>query len=180
MMARRGRYLQTSQQAKGLVYTLSQALLTKVFAGEQKRLDKLKTSFAKRNREVMPEASDGFVHRMIFFSTKPDDPNVKTSAYPAHVTLVLELNQFFVELNRLEQDMLRVKQGLAIVLRDCTTAQDVRDALPNSMAELLDQTKRLPRTRPEAYTLQNKPIQQQQYTTMRNLMEVYVMTRAMY
>ena len=177
---RRGRYTQTSNQAKGLVYTLTQALMKRMFEGEQKRLDKLKTAFAKRNREMMPEATDGFIYRMTFFSAKPDDPNVKHSHYTADPNLVNELNCFFLEVTKLEQDMNKVRQGLSLVLRECNTPQDIRDALPNSMADILDQTKRLPRTRPEAYTLEGKPIQQQQYKPMRDLMDLYMMTRALY
>lgn len=177
---RRGSYVQTSPAAKGLVYSLSQALLAQVFAGEYKRLEKMKVALAKRNLEINPDAVNGFAHRMTFFSHLP--PEVTKGAHRAvpHPSLIPDLEQYHLEVQQNERDRMKITQGLAMVLRDCKTAQDVRDALPNSMADLLDQTKRLPRTRPEAYTLDDKPIQKAQYPALRDLMEVFMMTRAMY
>jgi hypothetical protein len=177
---RRGRYLQTSQQAKGLVYILSQALLAQVFSGEYKRLEKMKLALARKNLELQPEAINGFVHRMIFFSIHPEEMSRGAPRAVPHPSLISDLEQYHLEVKKNEQDRMRITQGLSVLLRDCKTAQDIRDALPNSMSDLLDQTKRLPRTRSEAYTLEDKPIQQAQYKPARDLMEVFMMTRAMY
>lgn len=56
-----------------------------------------------------------------------------------------------------EQDRVKLRMGLTIVLKGCKSRQDVRDALPNPVVKLLADAIgpiwEIPRTRPEGWNL---------------------------
>mgnify|MGYP003456900741 FL=1 len=79
-----------------------------------------------------------------------------------------------------EFDRLRVKQALAILLKGCRTAQDLRDALPNQLAEMIDQIKPIARSRPEGFTIMDDPRKYKQYQMLREKIEFYTVTRLLY
>lgn len=79
-----------------------------------------------------------------------------------------------------EFDRLRVKQALALLLKDVRTAQDLRDALPNQLAEMIDQIKGMERSRPEGFTLMTDPRKIKQYQKLREKIEFYTAARLLY
>jgi hypothetical protein len=80
----------------------------------------------------------------------------------------------------IEADRSRIQQALYLVLKDTRTPQDVRDALPNCLQDLVPTAKGLARTREEAYTLRDNPRAYSQYMMLRDKIEFYVASRLLY
>lgn len=82
---------------------------------------------------------------------------------------------FILETKRqLWQEEQALRQGIGTVLTGCETWQDIRDALSNSLAMQIEETRSLPRTRPEAWTLQGKPLHMPQYEQARDAANVII------
>ena len=79
-----------------------------------------------------------------------------------------------------EFDRLRVKQALSLLLKDVRTAQDLRDALPNQLVEMIDQIKDMKRSRPEGFTLMTDSRKIKQYQKLREKIEFYTAARLIY
>jgi len=80
----------------------------------------------------------------------------------------------------MQADKERIRQALTLVLRDCRSFQDMRDALPNALKDFIPGSNRLERTRPEAYTLEDNPRAHAQYMKLREKIEFYIAARLLY
>ena len=102
---------------------------------------------------------------------------IKTSLHPS---LVPSMERHTKDKKEVEFDRLRVKQALALLLKDVRTAQDLRDALPNQLTEMIDQIKGMERSRPEGFTLMTDPRKIKQYQKLREKIEFYTAARLLY
>ena len=78
-----------------------------------------------------------------------------------------------------ERDMQRLRQGLTLPLRGSKTWQDVRDALPELVASI-PLISGFPRTRPEAFNLQDKPTLLNEYNETVELITYFLSARMFY
>jgi hypothetical protein len=100
-----------------------------------------------------------------------------------HSSLIPAMNRFLADKSEVDFDTGRIKQALALILRDCRTRQDFRDALPNCLKDFIPEIRDLPRTREEAYTVRNDPNQLRawnQYQRLREKIEFYAAARFIY
>lgn len=80
----------------------------------------------------------------------------------------------------LNKEMTRIANGLSLVLRPCTSWQDIRDALPDPLRNEIDETKNLRRLKAEAWPLQDSPLQLHQYQQTAELLLFYYTNRLIY
>jgi len=74
-------------------------------------------------------------------------------------------------------DIKRITQGLTLLLRDCKTMQGVRDAIPNFLVSMTPGAGKYKRTREEAWTLRDRPMQLVQYEITVDLISKYLANR---
>jgi hypothetical protein len=91
-----------------------------------------------------------------------------------------EMDAIVKERETVIRDKDRVKQALSMVLRDCYSRQDMRDALPNGLAAIIPACQGLERQRPEAFTLADNERSYKQYMNLREKIEFYVASRLLY
>ena len=104
----------------------------------------------------------------------------RSSCPPLHQSLVPEMRAILEERQTLERERLQVGQAFTLVLRGCHSFQDIRDALPNGMHELIEGCKMLPRTREEGFTLADNERAQRQYQKLRDKVEFYMASKLLY
>lgn len=97
-----------------------------------------------------------------------------------HKDLWGEMQDFWKAHNALDKEVQRLRQGLCVLLHPCKTAQDVRDTLPDIVCRLDSALSKQDRTRPEAFTLKNNPIQLHEYAQTRELMDFFLTSRMIY
>ena len=132
------------------------------------------------NRSLSSEHYDGFFYQGQFYTDLDRSLAAKGTKTSLHPSLVPSMERHIKDKKEVEFDRLRVKQALALLLKDVRTAQDLRDALPNQLAEMIDQIKGMERSRPEGFTLMSDPRKIKQYQKLREKIEFYTAARLLY
>ena len=165
-----------SAQINEIIRALTRAL----FSAESKRLRKRELDLVAENRSLSSEHYDGFFYRGQFYTDLDRSLAAKGIKASLHPSLVTDMGRHTKDKKEVEFDRLRVKQALALLLKDVRTAQDLRDALPNQLAEMIDQIKGMERSRPEGFTLMTDPRKIKQYQKLREKIEFYTAARLLY
>ena len=156
------------------------ALTSALFMAETKRLKKRELELVAENRSLSYEHYDGFFYQGQFYTDLDRSIAAKGTNASLHPSLVPSMERHIKDKEEVEFDRLRVKQALALLLKDVRTAQDLRDALPNQLAEMIDQIKGMERSRPEGFTLMTDPRKIKQYQKLREKIEFYTAARLLY
>ena len=148
--------------------------------------DREAAHLAQRENEVIVQhaarggSKDGFRHLGMVYTRLAGPSRNRGTFDRLHPSLVPEMGAILTSKKMLENDKARIKQALVLVLRDTQTSQDIRDALPNCLQDLIPGCKGLERSREEAYTLRDNPKAFSQYMMLRDKIEFYVAARLLY
>ena len=156
------------------------ALTSALFMAETKRLKKRELELVAENRSLSSGHYDGFFYQGRFYTDLDRSIASKGIKASLHPSLVPSMERHIKDRREVEFDRLRVMQALALLLKDVRTAQDLRDALPNQLAEMIDQIKGMERSRPEGFTLMTDPRKIKQYQKLREKIEFYTAARLLY
>ena len=165
-----------SAQINEIIRALTDAL----FSAETKRLRKKEFDLVAENRSLSSQHYDGFFFQGQFYTDLDRSLASKGIKASLHPSLVPSMERHIKDKKEVEFDRLRVKQALALLLKDVQTAQDLRDALPNQLAEMIDQIKGMERSRPEGFTLMTDQRKIKQYQKLREKIEFYTAARLLY
>ena len=155
------------------------ALLKALSDREVASFEKRKRAFVNRNM-ALGGSSDGFRYMGLVYTDLEPQMRKMGKYDRLHPSLAPELEAILAEEKTFKFDMERIKQAFALVLRDCRSFQDMRDALPNCMKDLIPEIARLERTRPEAFTLAENERSYKQYMKLREKIEFYVASRLLF
>lgn len=160
-----------------LISELTEAL----FSAEYRRIEQSVKDLDRQNREIKGHTRHGFMYGGTVFVPK-DAPHLRErGGYPS---LAFELNQrgnFLVkDQNLIDTDKKMVEQLSYLLLKDCQTLQDVRDALPESMVSLSPELTKLMRLREEAYIIRDNERAFRQFQTLSEKIDFYTATRMIY
>ena len=97
-----------------------------------------------------------------------------------HVSLYGQTMAYIRQRDTCNKEKSRMTFGLVVLLTDCKTWQDIRDALPEILVKMVPGLTELKRTRQEAWTLEFKPLQQHQYQEIRDLIDFYFTNKLLY
>ena len=164
----------------GQINQIIDALIVGLFRAENSRLKKRELEMVSENRKISAEHYDGFFYQGQYYTDLDRALAAKGLKSGLHPSLVPQMERHMKDKREVEFDRLRVKQALAILLKGCRTAQDLRDALPNQLAEMIDQIKPIARSRPEGFTIMDDPRKYKQYQMLREKIEFYTVTRLLY
>ena len=164
----------------GQINQIIDALIVSLFKAENDRLKKRELEMVSENRKISIEHFDGFFYQGQYYTDLDRTLAAKGIKSGLHPSLVPQMERHIKDKREVEFDRLRVKQALALVLKGCRTAQDLRDALPNQLADMIDQIKSMPRSRPEGFTIMDDPRKFKQYQTLREKIDFYTTTRLLY
>jgi len=157
---------------RDLFHTIS-AIMKALFEKEQAYLSKQGVDLITRNSEL-GGTPDGFRFAGVIHTQLVGAARGRGNYGPLDDALVPEMFNIKSQKETMEFEMVRIKQALSLVLRDCQTPQDVRDALPNSLKNLIPGCAGLERTRPEAFTIVSDEKTYSQYMNLREKIEYYV------
>lgn len=163
------------------ISTIVDHLTKAIFSSEVARLTKREMELVRENARLPKSAPDGFFYRGQLYSDLDPKLRAKGTRGNLHPSLHPQMDAHLKDKGVVDFDRQRVKQALAIILRDCKTHQDFRDALPNSLKDFMGrEVGSLPRTRPEAYTVQENPRAYRQYMQLREKLEFYNVAKLLY
>lgn len=122
----------------------------------------------------------GFLYGGNFFSHLEPKSYRLVTQEPLHASLRERGDQLVAALRQFKNDSQMLRQGLTVLLRDCETDQDFKDALPNAIAMVLPEFSQLKRTREVAWTLKEKPLLFDQYRHTEELLTYYLSSRILF
>ena len=95
------------------------------------------------------------------------------SMYPA-------ITAYMAEQKYINQETQAIKQGISLLLWPCKTDQDCRDALPEDIVRLMPTMRMLTRERPEAWSIEDKPLHKFQYESTKIKILYFLTTEMSY
>lgn len=133
--------LGTSQSIAGTSYTpfsLIQYILKTLFAAETRRLQRNIDRIHLLNQEVSKQQTDGFQFQGKFY--RWSQTAAGGSRGPTlHLSLWWEIQAHIADEEQIEQDRAEIQQTLFKLIEPCTNLQDVRDGIPDCIADVLPQ-----------------------------------------
>jgi hypothetical protein len=154
-------------------------LLKILFEREEVHLSNQEKAMIIRNTEA-GGSPDGFRHLGVIYSPLEGYARPRGTYNMLPISLIPDIDQLVADRALLALDKDRIRQALTLVLRDCKSIQDHRDALPNCMKDFILGANSLERTRPEAFTLEGNPRSYAQYVKLREKIEFYTAARLLY
>lgn len=148
-----------------------------LFEHENKRLntllDKIMVADANMHPGIFPAgfAYKGETFKRTYYSVK--------GLQNLHPSLHDQMDHYLADRDVIMADKVKIGSILRAILTPCDSAQDIRDALPECMVQFIAD-KHLPRTRPEAYTIQHQKLVMRQYQMILPRIQFYVSTRLLY
>lgn len=150
----------------------------RLFEPEARRLQACVNRLDASNAEILRERVYGFQWKGTLFLAS--GAKTRPKRYPTlDFSLRKEGDRLLADQAMVQDDKQMVKQTMALLLKDCESVQDVRDRLPESLVELSDQLKAMPRQMAfGAYALDDR--QARQVKSMLEKIDFYSATRLMY
>lgn len=159
---------------------LIDSLIVKLFEAEHRRLRKNEQGLVALHKEASGSDDDGFIFRGQFYTDLDQKIMSKGRKSSPHPSLVPKVLAHIQDRKDIAFDKQMIKQALVLTLAHCRSRQDVRDALPNVLGELVPECKDLPRTRPEGFGIENHSRKSSQYEKLREKIEFYAAARLLY
>lgn len=154
-------------------------VIDKLFEPEMRRLDGIIADLDAANREIRKLRVMGFMHNGQAYL--PKAAKVRPKQFPALAfTLTNRAAAWITDQNAVFEDKQFIKQVLWLATKDCETLEDVRDALPESIVELVPELANKPRTKEDGYTLKDDDRLYGQYLKIRDKIDVYWACRMVY
>lgn len=161
------------------LHELLKVIITKTFEHEEKRLRQREIQLVNENHQL-GGSSDGFRHMGKIFTNLEQRLISKGRFTSVQPSMAHAVDLYLEDYNLIGYDKIRVNQAIMLVLKDTRATQDIRDALPECLVDVLPWGKDCPRTRPEAYTLVDNPRSYNQYLQLREKIEFYLASKMLY
>lgn len=150
---------------KSNTHEVINAILIHLFKHEIRRHQQCIDAIARKG-----SVFSAFLHKGQTFRPSFAPAGARRSALPEHCWDDMEL--FLQDKTQLDWDSKAFWQVLFSLIHECTSLQEVRDALPDFVVELVPELAPLPRIEQEAFTLSD-PRVSRQFQTQRERMELY-------
>ena len=151
-----------------------------LFEKEYRNIERIKDGLIEMNY-AKGNPKEGFLYRGTFFTNIPIVQQKDAPKKMLHPDLYDEGEYLNDLIETIGKEKLKVIQGLHLIFSPCETDQDIRDAAPEIIADLLPSPYReLPRTREEGYHVRGKILQLTQHESVVELLTFYVANRMLY
>jgi len=96
-----------------------------------------------------------------------------------HPNIIAELLAHILRKKKMDEDKKAISQILGLLLIHCFTLQDIRDALPECIVRIIVR-RDIPRTRPEAWCIQDNERAMRSYQQILPRIEFYMASQLLY
>ncbi|RRY03842.1 hypothetical protein [Brucella anthropi] len=150
-----------------------------LFEKEEQQLVRRELEMVSKNA-ALGGSPDGFRHLGMIYSHLSGRARTMGQYKSLHPSLVPEMGTISTERKVLDADRAKTTQALSLVLKDAKSFQDMRDALPNCLKDIVPELRDYERTRPEAFTLADNPRSYNQYNKLKDKIDYYAAARLLY
>lgn len=155
-------------------------LLKALFEPEDRRLDLCVQSLDSANREIRKHAKWGFMHMGQVFIPN-NAPYKREGSYPPlDFSLSRQGNAFLKDVAQVSNDSQAIKQMMVLLLKPCTSLQEMRDALPETLTSMVPEFRGLTRLNDVAFTIRDDVRAMRQFNKLLDKIDFYVATQFIY
>lgn len=122
----------------------------------------------------------GFLYGGAFRSMLPSRAQAGAEKKQIHPSLIPAAKDYVDRSAQINKDMVRITNGLSLVMRPCKDWQDVRDAVPDALKQVIPEMAHLSRLKEEAWALRDQPLLKHQYELTAELLLFYFTNRLLY
>ena len=156
------------------------SIIETLFAAEKRRLQKWLNDIVTSNYEQHKLSQPvGFIYGGTYY--RPDWQG--TGRFPKralHSSLWDIMDKWLADKAIINDDSQMISQALFGLMENCTTYQEVRDALPECLVNCIDWLKTMTRTRDELWTIAHDPRRLRQYKKLIPRIEDYTVSMLIY
>lgn len=155
-------------------------VLDTLFEPEGRRLDAIVADLDAANRELKKHTVMGFMYNGQVYIPKAAKTR-QNGGYPSlSFSLTNRAAAWAADMKQVGEDKQFIKQILWRVTKDCQTMGDVRDALPESIVQLIPSMDTMQRHNEDGYTVKHDKQLYGQYLKIRDKIDVYWSCRMIY
>jgi len=165
--------------AANTLYLLIDYIVTTLLKKDHARLDRILEGFLEQNH-TLGGIKEGFLLEGKFHTLLPPRQQFAIEKRMLHPRLHGEVREYIAERRLIEVEGKTIQQGLSLLVKPCKTTQDLRDALPEDIVDLVPQFKSLSRQRPEAWCLEGSEFQKHQYSAVKDKLMFYITNQMLY
>lgn len=153
-------------------------ILVEIFSGEQNSLDKQLMYLVVEN-QAMGGTMNAFTTTDGISAVVPHSTLRGVKIAPLHMSLMSMYDRYKTRSTKLKKDMKKIRHALSMVLSKCTHEQDIRDIIPDVIANKVPELKGIPRHREEGFILIDRPSLLKQFNDSMEIAFFYQANRLM-
>jgi hypothetical protein len=165
--------------AANTLYHLIEYIITTLLKKDYTRLDLILEGFLEQNY-MLGGIKEGFLLEGKFHTLLPSKQQFVIEKRMLHPRLHGEVREYLAERRLIEVEAKTIQQGLSLLVKPCKSTQDLRDALPEDIVDLVPQFRSMTRQRPEAWCLEGSEFQKHQYGTVKEKLMFYITNQMLY
>ena len=157
-----------------------QILSAELFKSELRRFSRTIDELFQSNRRLTLNHGDGLVFAGQIFKPSQAPTHGKLAYTTVEESLIPVIQALVADQQTVASDKKLMEQMFFRLLSSCNTHQDVRDALPDCLQDVLPPLQMHERTRPQAYTLRGDDRAMRQFEKILPRIEFYSAVRLIY
>ena len=155
-------------------------IITNLFMAEDRRLAKVIEEINKLNSEAYGEQSYGFLYNGNFYLPATVSSAGRGHRGMLHMSLNDKMEAHLRDVKQIELDKDQIGQMVFKLTYQCTTLQELRDALPDCLTDTVPELKSLRRYMIEGWTVRNDWRALAQFKKLLPKMQMYSVSRLIY
>lgn len=160
-------------------------IMERLFAPETRRIDKMVESLTERNSKILGRPTHGFMHMGKLYVPKSAEAifrmNRKIAVPSISIELIDEISAFNTDINKINRDKDKIRQVLFKLIYQANSKQEIRDALPECVVQIIEEFRGMPRTMVDCtWLIRNDWRSMRDYEKVLPKIEFYAMTALIY
>lgn len=151
-------------------------LVNYIFETDENHILDWVKKMVKQNQQEWGSRDNCFLYQGTVFSV-PSLGERPKQVRPLHAALTTQMDALAKAKKVVTDDKIFIRQMIFTLVDDCITPQDVRDNLPDCLVNYVPELKALPRDRPPAFLLADRPAIHRQYQRIYPTIQAYCATR---
>lgn len=161
-------------------FKIIQQMLGDLFAAEKRRLDKAIANLIRQNNEIKSVSAAGFLYQGDFYTAEGFQQVMGAQKVTLHDSLTDQIDWHINDANTIATDQQQIGQIIYKLTQGCETLQEIRDTLPNCLAEMIETVNKLPRHNEPGCSLSSDIRGSRQFQKMLPKIEMYAACRLLY
>ena len=162
------------------IFKVIQHLTKSLFAAEHRRLDKAVAQLIKLNNEATSQNMAGFLYYGEYYTAEGHQTSRGAPKVTLHDSLDEKMKWHLKDSQQIAEDQAMISQIIFKLCSPCESLQEMRDTLPDCLAQMIPALASLPRHNEVGYSLRGDTRASRQFQDLLPKIEMYSAARLLY